>query len=155
MDRKQRGEEIRRLWGPFQGQLLESLVNGIPTYHWEQEGKFSERRQEVDILGRPQSQGFVVAIELERDRATCARNIVKLWMHLDNKPENMLLLQVFSPVFVKDKSSWREEAEFLGGKAGKDTGGVLYYQQIVLETWPAENPNILPELTSRIRNMIS
>lgn len=136
-NRRQRTNEIASKWGQLPDDLLRELEESLPNYAWRTEGLFSQTRmQKVDILGVPTQQGRAIAIELERDRSTCVRNIIKIWMQMDQQSRNFQLIQVFSPVYLNEKKTWREEAEFVGARAAHDTAGKLSYESIQMPIWP-------------------
>jgi len=156
---RERAKEIRAKWGPLkkvQGKLRSELEKKIPGYFWRPEGRLNPRGQAVDIRGVLRSQGYEVYIELERDRATCVLNITKVWMHVvENRLEDVLLIQVFSPIFLDGSRKFdREEAEFVGRKAFEDTGGKLVYMPVVVPSWPSEDPKWYQDLAERIQGLI-
>lgn len=121
-DREMRSDEIKRKWGPIQTSLASELSTSITGYNWSTEERLLYgRQQKVDILGVSKSRDCRVGIELERDRATCVRNVIKVWMAMRQIQGAFFLIHIFSPVFANEKLIWREEAEFVGKKASTAT----------------------------------
>ena len=145
-------------WGELkvvQEKLRSELLTNIPAYGWHREGRLSDaREQAVDIMGVPRSQGCNVAIELERCRTTCSLNVLKVWMHIDERAEDYFLIQVFSPAYRDVMKHWREEAEFVGRKASEDTGGRLVYMPHVVCSWPSEDRMWYQNQVEYIKGMI-
>lgn len=141
---KKRAEK-RRLWGEGVEESLCNALNSQESNHlWSTQGwPDATGRKRVDILGQPKSpkyEDYRILIEIERERLTCVRNVIKAWMYIvqeDSRP--ILFVHVFSPSFKLDRKVGREEAEFVGKQAQDATNGKLTYRPIQLERWPTQN----------------
>ena len=154
--RKKRSEEIEVNWGGLQTELRDELSKSITDFDWKKEGLLSNnRRQRVDIMGVSKSRTCRVGIELERDRATCVRNVIKVWMSMRQDQRYFLLIHIFSPVFDDEKRTFLEEAEFVGEKASADTNGRLMYKPIQLEQWPSVDPTLVIREAANVKNLVT
>ena len=141
------------MWGEPAPKLLRILESKISHYEWETEGLIrAGREQKADILGTPStSKAPKIFIELEIERATCVRNVVKAWMYVDNDEGYTFVVHVFSPFFqTPERIHFLEETLFIGDQAQEATNGRLIYLPIPLDHWPEENESVLEQLVEKI-----
>ena len=121
-----------------------------------QRGTRTRRSGYLDIRGRAPVSGRWGGIELEKDRTTCVRNVNKVWMAIDPAPTEIVLIQIFSPVFDENttKKQGAAEAKFIGSKTAVDTGGHLAYVPMQLKHWPSEDLTLVRELVDSIRPLL-
>ena len=119
-----------------------------PQQHLDDEGD----RHSVDVVGMPNIQGKRrVFVEIEADRATCVRNIIKIWMPVSEctLKQPAMIIQVFSPNYISKKEKKKKETIFVGNKAEKDTDERLIYRFIQLPSWLSSD-----EIAARIMSVV-
>lgn len=157
-DRKiERGDEWKR---EIEGKLCQMLQSSMSHYNWSNQGLLQNvsGQQKVDFVGRPGVTGHLVFVEVEHQRITCVRNVIKVWMDIaaaipDSQP--VLLIQIFSPSFLTDKKRGKEEALFIGEQAHKTTSEKLTYRHIQVDYWPSKDATVLRGLVERIRDLVT
>ncbi len=147
LQEKKRKEQQKTRSEKWKAELQEKLPKMLKSqereHDWSSEESLpnSEGRQKVDILGKARAQDHYVFIELEAERMTCVRNVIKAWMYVAEKTDSkpVLFIHVFSPSFnVSQKRRGREESIFVGERAQNDTSGKLTYRHIESDRWPTE-----------------
>lgn len=118
--------------------------------------------QEVDIVGRPESQELRdVFIEVERRRGHPIDNVVKTWRYIEENAASkpVCLIQVFS-FFYDDPDAETEdrrrmkEAIFVGRQAEQATKK-LRYEPLGHGYWPPCQGGTLDTLTNKIASLIT
>jgi len=144
--------------GP-QDALIKALEPILPAYKWKKEYKFlSHRHQKIDLAGRPIAPpGPEIWIELERDRHTCVRNVVKVWQGLASTlpKRTVLLIQIFSPLYGAGEENhlFSIESEFIGKRAENDPNVNLKFEPHVTAGWPLLSPNGFNGLAEDIKSI--
>ena len=132
-------------------ELLSDLGENLPGYEWGKEIRFDASFKRADIFGKPYEGDHRISIEIEVDRATFVRKIIKTWLAWSENPRRILLVQLFSPAFCDDKPKYRDEANFIGAKAQFDSGEQLIYKRIELYKWPVNDSELINRLVKDIR----
>ena len=110
------------------------------------------------MAGRPIAEpGPEIWIELEGDRHTCVRNVVKVWQGLASTlpKRTVLLIQIFSLLYGAGEENHilSIESEFIGKRAGNDPNINLKYEPHVRAGWPLLSPNGVNGLAEDIKSI--
>ncbi len=160
-EKQRKREEKKNLWGGEVEVNLCNMLESRDSHHdWSRQGwPDAIRRKRGDILGEPKSpksEDYLILIEVERERLTCVRNVIKAWMYVaEENSKPILFVHVFSPSFDGDKKVGKEEAVFVGKQAQKATNGKLRYDSMPLKGWPTENRTVLEDIVKDIMRLVT
>lgn len=141
LEKKLVARETSRDWREnIEANLHDSLNKIDNSYSWEPQQHLDDDgdRHSVDVMGTPTSERQkIVYIEVEADRATCVRNVIKVWAPLakGTLKKQVLFIHVFSPNYQIKREKKKEETIFVGQKAEIDTGGKFKYLFVQLPAW--------------------